>query len=390
MTKEEINEKIASLQGENLQEELNLRGKLVNEIKKEVKQEKDKNKKALLEAELIKAIEQHKKTILKLEKEQGKAISIPKRVGLKVTEIADTIKIFMKKQDILGKLKTAGVSTAACTIFMASISAGLAGIAGTLSLATLTSLFPSICYVALSNVIRMGFTDTQKSKIIKILTEGNEVAKVTHGFVKENILENNEFLEHLKEYKNFDQNTNDEKIEKCRALIANYREIIQKAPNDEIKSSLDLELAGVLTDLRKCLNVKKKNYIDDQEKLSAVEFVKLEAEIASTSAEIYKITNKVNLVTKETTKNIGKSAVSMYASRALLLGIFPQLGFQNLTSAMMPMVYTVISNLAATDQLKDKIKIAKSNYVEQVITFNNKELADEIFGSIRSTKQVTM
>ena len=273
---------------------------------------------------------------------------------------------------------------------MASISAGLAGIAGTLSLATLTSLFPSICYVALSNVIRMGFTDTQKSKIIKILTEGNEVAKVTHGFVKENILENKEFLEHLKEYKNFEQNTNDEKIEKCKALIANYREIIQKAPNEKIKSSLDLELAGVLTDLRKCLNVKKKNYIDDQEKLSAVEFVKLEAEIASTSAEIYKITNKVNLVTKETTKNIGKSAVSMYASRALLLGIFPQLGFQNLTSAMMPMVYTVISNLAASDQLKDKIKIAKSNYVEQVITFNNKELADEIFGSIRSTKQVTM
>ena len=41
MTKEEINEKIASLQGENLQEELNLRGKLVNALKKEVKQEKD-------------------------------------------------------------------------------------------------------------------------------------------------------------------------------------------------------------------------------------------------------------------------------------------------------------------------------------------------------------
>ena len=109
MTKEEINEKIASLQGENLQEELNLRGKLVNALKKEVKQEKDKNKKALLEVELIKAIEEHKKTILKLEKEQGKAISIPKRVGLKVTEIADTIKIFMKKQDILVKLKTSVV-----------------------------------------------------------------------------------------------------------------------------------------------------------------------------------------------------------------------------------------------------------------------------------------
>ena len=390
MTKEEIREKISCLQGENTKEELKLRGKLISIIKDEKKIEKNKGKKELLEAELIKEIENHKKTILKLEKEQGKAITIPQKVGLKISEISDTIKIFLKKEDIIGKLKTAGLSTAACTVFMASITTGLAGITGTLTLTTLASLFPSICYVALSNIIRMGFTETEKSRILKVLTNGTDTLKITQGFVKENILDNQEFLSDLKAYKKSEPRNNSEKIEMCKKLIEDYREIIKKAPNIEIKSSLELELAGTLIDLKKYLNVKKKNYIDDVEKMSQAEFVKLETEITTISAEIYKITNNVNLVTKETAKNIGKSAISMYASKALLLGVFPQLGFKNLSSAMMPMVYTVISNLAATDKLKDRIKVAKSNYVEQVIRFNNKDLANEIFGNVQSIKQATM
>lgn len=385
MTREEIRKKIAELNGENLQEELNLRGKLIKAIKDDIKKSEDKNAKFYLEAELVKALEEHKKTILKLEKEQGKAISLPKKVGLKIQEIADTIKIFMKNEDVINKLKTAGISTAVCTAFMAAISAGLAGITGTLSLATLASLFPSICYVALSNVIRMGLTETEKSKLLKVLENGTEISKITTEFVKENILENKEFLNDLKEYKKKDKSNYNEAIQVAKKLVEHYKKMIEKAPNEEIKSSLRLELVGVYTDIDKLLDVKMRNYIDDKDDAN---FIELEKERAAVKLELFNLSSNLKGVSMETGKNIGKSAVGMYLSRMLLSTIFPTLKFSDLSSAIQPLIYTIIGNLATTDKLKEKINVAKSNYIEQIIKFHDKNLADEIFGNFNLDNNV--
>lgn len=385
MTKEEINQKIISLKGENLQEELNLRGKLIKAIKEEIKKEKDANKKVLLNAELLKNLEEHKKTILKLEKEQGKIIDIPKKVGMKIQEIADTIKIFMGKEDILNKLKMAGLSTTVCTAFMTAITVGLSGLTGTLSLSTLASLFPSICYVALSNVIRMGLTETEKSKLMKVLANGSEISKLTEAFVKENILENKEFLEDLKTYKKLEKSNYNEAIILAKKLIEHYKKMAENAPNKEIKNSIRLELVGILTELNKYLDIKMKNYIDDKED---VKFIDLEKERAAVKLELFNLSSNLKDVSIETGKNIGKSAIGMYLSRMLLSTIFPTLKFTDVSSALQPLLYTIISNLATADKLKEKINIAKSNYIEQIIKFHNKDLAEEIFGKFNMNNSV--
>lgn len=377
MTKDEIKQKIVCLDGENLQEELILRGKLIKAIKEELKNEKDASKKTFLDAELVKTLEEHKKTILKLEKEAGKTIDIPKRVGLKVQEISDTIKIFMKREDVVNKLKMSGVSTAVCTAFMTAITVGLAGITGTLSLATLSSLFPSICYVALSNIIRMQLTETEKSKLIKVLTNGSEISKTINIFVKDNILENKEFLEDLKAYKKVEESNYNEAIIKAKKLVAHYRKMIENAPNEEIKSSIRLELVGVLSDLDKYLDIKMKKYIDDKDD---TKFIDLEKERATVKLELFNLSSNIKKVSIETGKNIGRSTVGMYLSRMILSTIFPTLKFTDISSALQPLLYTVISNLATADKLKEKINVVKSNYIEQVIKFRDKHLAEEIFG----------
>ena len=166
MNKEEIKEKLNQLEENNYQDRLHLHGKLLALLKEEIKKEKDQTLKAKLKLEYYEELQTHKK-IIEVCKGKEEFISIPKKVGLKVQELALAMEIFKNKHDLLEKLKRAGLNSIPGGLLVVAISIGLAAVTGGVSLATLVATIPSLSYVGLSSLLRSFSMPTIEKKKTK-------------------------------------------------------------------------------------------------------------------------------------------------------------------------------------------------------------------------------
>ena len=90
----ELKEKIKS--SSDSKEILYLRGKLISNIKKSIKDEKNRQIKTKLNFELVYELQKHKDHILKMKQDaKEKKYPISERVSLKIKEISTVIEIFL-------------------------------------------------------------------------------------------------------------------------------------------------------------------------------------------------------------------------------------------------------------------------------------------------------
>ena len=64
------------------------------------------------------------------EEAKEKKYPIPEKVALKVKEIAATMELFLRKKDVLGRLKNGSVSAVISGVFTAAVSLGITALTG--------------------------------------------------------------------------------------------------------------------------------------------------------------------------------------------------------------------------------------------------------------------
>ena len=371
MNKDELRKQLEELGNSNPQESLRLSGCLIKTIKQEIANSSNKAKKDLLRVELVQSLEKHK-IYIEMARGNGKQIQLPKRVGLKVNEIATTIEIFKEKKDVIQKAKNVVTNTGVSAVIVAGITAAFATVGGTLSLATLAGLVPTFFYIGLSNVMREGIKKSEFSKMLETIENKDEIFEEAKQFALDNIVNNKEFTDLLLRKK--DATALEEKLEVDKLLIEQYKIIRDKAPNESISRALSIELIELIKEYKKNLEKKKKGYIKDEIVLSGLEFGILEKEILDTSALLFNEENFLGEASKSAWKNIKVNAVTMFLSKMILSGVFPSLAFDSVNDFITPLFHLVINNITHLGDFKDKINMKNTKYVEKQIQFNDPDL----------------
>ena len=194
MTEEE--ELVKKLKDEklSLEEQINYRGELIRILKQEMKNTNHPKVLASLRLTLYNELKVHKEKLKELQK--TKNISIPKKVGLKVKEIANTIDIFKEKIDFNNKVKNTALSTAVGSLFAGALTVGLSAIGGVpITLATLASVAPIMCFTGLTGILKMPFNETNWTKMIKNVDTSESDKNKIIKFMDNNVKNNKKLLE---------------------------------------------------------------------------------------------------------------------------------------------------------------------------------------------------
>ena len=369
MNKEEL---INKLKEENLpvEEEIRYRGQLINIIKKEIKSA-DKKAITSLRLELYEELKKHKEAL----KQRGsdKTISIPKRVALKVKEIANTISIFKEKHDVIGKIKNTAVGTVISSLFTGAITVGITAIGGApLTLATLATAIPTLCYCGISGILRMPFTDTSWTKLVKSVDSKDENQKQILEFM-DKYVKNDQELNKLLQKKTTKQ-TEQEFLDTNTRLIKKYQELISKAPVPELSKILTFEKINLLTEQKKVYEKIKHEYIKSKRELTLAQFAEVEKNIIALDLAISKENAFIKEVAKETGKNFAISSGTVIAARGIMSTLFPSYAISNINSLAMPLIFTAISSASSIGALKEKIRLEKESYDKLKVKIDKQQL----------------
>ena len=382
----ELKEKIKS--SSDSKEILYLRGKLISLIKNSIKDEKNRQIKTKLNFELVYELQKHKDHILKMKQDaKEKKYPISERVSLKIKEISTVIEIFLQKKDILGRLKVGVMSGGVSALFASAVSLGITLFAGgSIGIATLASLVPTACYLGLSSIISSMVEGTAKSKMFKRMETSSEDAKKELDFCKEYISDNKNFIDAVVKEPTLTEL--DEKINNEKLLIKQYETIIEKAPSNEIKQVITLEMIDVMKKLEYNYLCKENDYSNNKINLSNEEYDQLAKEKSNLQRNIAIREMFVEDTLKQTSVNIAKKTGITYASRILLSSIFPSLSFTNVTDALTPFLYTLLGNTFSMGKVSDLIKMKKTDYTGTIIKLTHPELFEKERKELKPVLQV--
>ena len=369
MSKEEL---INKLKEENLsiEEEIKYRGQLITTIKKEIKSA-DKRVLSSLRLELYEELKKHKEVLKK--RGSDKTISIPKRVALKVKEIANTITLFKEKHDVIGKIKNTAVGTTISSLFAGAITVGLTALGGApITLATLAAAIPTLCYCGISGILRMPFTETNWTKLIKSVDSKDENQKQMLEFM-DKYVKNDQELNVLID-KRRTKLTEQELIENNAKLIAKYQELIKKAPVPELSKILTFEKINLLTEQKKVYEKIKQEYIKSKRELTLAQFAEVEKNIISLDLAISKENSFIKEVAKEAGKNLAISSGTVIAARGIMSALFPSYAINDIASLAMPLIFTAIGSISSVGGIKEKISLEKESYDKLKVMINKQQL----------------
>ncbi len=374
MSKEELLEKINS--SNDAKQILNLRGKLIKELKKEIDNEKDYSKKTKLEANLINELNKHKEHISKMINSKEEKYPIPEKVALKVKEISTIMEIFLKKKDILGRLKNGSMSATVSCLFAVAMSLGITALTGgTIGIGALVATIPTASYLALSSLINSLTKDTQKSKLFELYERAPEEAEKNLSFCKEFIIDNQNFIRaSINENKIEDIK---EQIENEKKLIEEYKRIIENAPSEQLKQTITLEMIDIMKKLDCNYELLENQFLRDKIKLTDTEFETLKDERNKLKKEIIIKNAFLEETIKTTATNVGKRTAITYATRAALSTVFPTLAFNNIQDVLTPFVYTLLGNVFDSGNVSKRIRMNKTNYTGTIIKMSHPELFEE-------------
>lgn len=354
MNKEELLEK---LKDENIEpkEAIKIRGELINILKKELKGIKDQKQALPIKLQLHEELKKHKEMLKKRELEG--TVPIPERVGLKVKQIANAIEIFKEKHDVLNKIKNTSVSTAISTLFAGAVAAGIGLIGGTF---TLAGIIPTVAFCGISGILRMPFTETTWSKLAKSIDSKDKNQQQIVEFLNSKVKENKKLMDLLK--RKSEKPSEEELIQINEQLIVEYSELIKESPIDDLTRILTFEKINLLTEQKKTYDKIKKDYIKNKRKLTPAQLVELEKKILETGVQLATENAFVKDVLKQSGKDLAVSGGILVAASAIISAVFPQYSTFNLASLGVPMIFTLLGNIANMGTLREKIRLEKEQY----------------------------
>ncbi len=372
MTKEELLEKLK--EEIPLEEQIKYRGELISTLKKEIKNTSDQKEILSLRLLLYGELKKHKENLKEIQKSED--IPLPKRVGLKVKEIANAIDIFKEKNDTINKLKGTAISTTISSLFAGALTVGITALGGApITIATLASAVPIVCYCGLSGLVRMPFTETSWSKMVKNIDANPDKKKQITNFMEENVKNNKKLLELIK--KKTEKPKEEELLLINEEIIKEYQQLINKAPVDELRKILTFEKINVLEEQKKIYEKIKQEYIKSKRELTVKEFAELEKKLVTTDLNITAENTFLKDVLKQGGKDFAISAGTIVAARAILGNIFPQFAISNIASLSIPVIYALLSSTANLGDIKKQIELEKDSYDKLKTNINPQKLKEK-------------
>ena len=370
MNKEEL---IKKLNDEKLstEETIQLRGQLIKLLKKEIKEAKDNKIILPLRLQLYEELKKHKQ-VLKIRGQEK--ISIPKRVALKVKEIANTITLFKEKYDVVGKAKGAAIGTAVSSLLAGAVTVGISALGGPVTLATLATAVPTMCYCGLSGLLRMPFTETGWSKLVKSVDSQEQNKELITAFIEQNVKNDQELNELLN--KRNTKLSEKEFIDNNNKLLLKYQALISKCPQPDLQKMLTFEKINLLEEQKRVFENIKQEYIKDKRKLTVAQFADVEKALISLNMTIAKENSYIKEVAKETGKNLVISSGTMLAARGIMACLFPSYAINEIASLGMPLIFTAIGSVANMGELKNKLQLEKEAYDKLKVNINKDKLRE--------------
>ena len=342
MNKEELEKKLKE-ENLSLKDAIQLRGQLITILKKELREQRDPKLQLPIKVQLHEELKKHKEVLKKRGLEDS--IPLPERVGLKVKEIANTIEIFKEKHDLIGKIKSSAISTTIGTLIAGAITVGISVIGGApLTLATLATAIPTIAFCGISGVLRTPFTETTWTKLVKSIDSKDKNQKAILEFIDQNIKDNKPLMELLQ--RKSKKPNEQELISINKELIEEYTKLIGSSPVPELSKILTFEKINLLTEQKKIYEKIKNEYIKNKRQMTTKEFTDLEKELISTNLQITKENSFYKEILKESGKELALSSGILVATSAIISAAFPQLGAFNIQDLTIPMIITLVGNLA--------------------------------------------
>ena len=253
---------------ENKDDQLFLRGKLIQKLKEYLKYTKGEETnyiKYLIEQELIK----HKNLCKEIRTNKEDKITIDKSLGLKIQEISDAIRIFLSKHDVLNKIKNVGnsvVTGGAISIAIQSILSIISGQA--LTIPMLISELPVCAYIGISSIIRNMVTKTSyqeyaykhSDKYIELINKSKEEFKPYFESVASLIQEKQ------------DKKNISEIVEINNQIIAKYDQVRNNSKVEELSDALKLEKHNLLLENKKIMEDEIEKYVNNKKTISVTEY----------------------------------------------------------------------------------------------------------------------
>ena len=370
MNKEELEKKLKD-ENLSLKDAIQLRGQLITILKKELREQRDPKLQLPIKVQLHEELKKHKEVLKKRGLEDS--IPLPERVGIKVKEIANTIEIFKEKHDLIGKIKSSAISTTIGTLIAGAITVGISVIGGApLTLATLATAIPTVAFCGISGVLRTPFTETTWTKLVKSIDSKDKNQKAILEFIDQNIKNNKPLIELLQ--KKSKKPNEQELISINKELIEEYTKLIGSSPVPELSKILTFEKINLLTEQKKIYEKIKNEYIKNKRQMTTKEFTDLEKELISTNLQITKENSFYKEILKESGKELALSSGILVATSAIISAAFPQLGAFNIQDLTVPMIITLVGNLANMGTLKNKIKLEKEQYDQAKTTLTKEQI----------------
>jgi hypothetical protein len=379
MNKEEL---LTKLKDEKIEpkEAIKLRGKLISILKKELRGIKDQKLALPIKLQLHEELKKHKEMLKKRELEGS--VPIPERVGLKVKEIANAIEIFKEKHDVLNRVKNTAISTAIGTLFAGAVAAGIGLIGGTFSLA---GIIPAVAFSGISGLLRLPFNETTWSKLAKSVDSKDKNQQAIIEFLNTKVKENKKLMDLLK--RKTEKPGEEELLKINEQLIVEYSALIKESPIDDLTKILTFEKINLITEQKKTYEQIKKEYIKNKRKLTPGQLVDLEKNLISTNLQLTKENAFIKDVLKQSGKDFAISSGILVAASAIISVAFPQYSTFSLANLSVPMIFTLLGNIANMGSLKEKIRLEKEQY-DKAKTTLSKEQVQKLLQQNRTSLQM--
>ena len=108
--------------------------------------------------------------------------------------------------------------------------------------------------------------------------------------------------------------------------------------------------------------------------MTAGEFAELEKNLIAINLQITKENSFYKEVLKESGKDLAVSSGILAATSAIVSAAFPQLGPFKLANLTIPMIFTLVGNLANMGNLKEKIKLEIEQYDKAKTTITKAQI----------------
>ena len=341
---------------------IRLQGLLIKAYKKQEELETNRNNIYAIRHKRVELIEKQRDT-MKDYRRTADNISITEKMSLKVREIANTVKVFFEKKDIILKIKNVLKEVAIGGITSAALIAGM-GVA--IELATglptiapsLVSVLPIIAYTALTSGMRNISSKTGFQQYEYF--QSDEYKEYLKQFQENNKDKLNEFNSLLKEKENC--SSNEEKISINEALIKKLDEICSVIKVQGLRDAYQLQALGFYRENKIYCKEIVNEYLNEESN-DIERYKKYNNLLTKTNLQIFTRENSLKEALKSAGKGVVKNTAIIALAKAIVTAVVPEsaIAIHGINSFILPVAMAITNGLVEIPTYNGKLKYRETS-----------------------------